>query len=85
MSNTKTSYQPYTMSANIKVGPLGEGKIIYVCITCPWHDYQYLPNNGQSPPPHTEKVAPYNLKLVGRTIFIDPNAHAKGTEVNLYS
>ena len=39
-------------------GLLGEGKIIYGCISCPWHDYQYLPNNGQSPPPYTEKAAP---------------------------
>ncbi|HEX4372071.1 MAG TPA: Rieske 2Fe-2S domain-containing protein, partial [Puia sp.] len=31
-------------------GPLGEGKVIDGCITCPWHGYQYLPNNGQSPP-----------------------------------
>lgn len=31
-------------------GPLGEGQIIDGCITCPWHGYQYLPHNGQSPP-----------------------------------
>lgn len=62
-------------------GPLGEGKIIDGCITCPWHGYQYLPKNGQSPPPYTEKVATYDLKLVGSTVFIDPNAHAEGTEV----
>ena len=35
-------------------GPLGEGKIIDGCITCPWHGYQYLPQNGQSPPPFKE-------------------------------
>ena len=40
-------------------GPLGEGKVIDGCITCPWHGYQYLPGNGQSPPPFTEKVATY--------------------------
>ncbi len=27
-------------------GPLGEGKIVDGCITCPWHGYQYLPDNG---------------------------------------
>ena len=32
-------------------GPLGEGKIIDGCITCPWHGYQYLPDSGASPPP----------------------------------
>ena len=44
-------------------GPLGEGKVIDGCITCPWHGYQYLPINGQSPPPFTEKVATYELKI----------------------
>ena len=62
-------------------GPLGEGKIIDGCITCPWHGYQYLPSNGQSPPPFTEKVATYELKLEGKTIFINPKAFEEGTEV----
>src|SRR5437868_7315299 len=35
-------------------GPLGEGKIIDGCVTCPWHGYQYLPETGASPPPFTE-------------------------------
>ncbi len=62
-------------------GPLGEGKIIDGCITCPWHGYQYLPNNGQSPPPFTEKVATYELKLKGKTVYINPKAFDEGTEV----
>lgn len=62
-------------------GPLGEGKIIDGCITCPWHGYQYLPNNGQSPPPFTEKIATYELKLEGEFVFINPNAFDEGTEV----
>ena len=62
-------------------GPLGEGKIIDGCITCPWHGYQYLPNNGQSPPPFKEKIATYNLKILNTTIFIDPKALEEGTEV----
>ncbi|NER16084.1 Rieske 2Fe-2S domain-containing protein [Spongiivirga citrea] len=63
-------------------GPLGEGKIIDGCITCPWHGYQYLPANGQSPPPFTEKVATYELKLDGKTVYINPKAFEEGTEVN---
>lgn len=62
-------------------GPLGEGKIIDGCITCPWHGYQYLPGNGQSPPPFTEKVATYELKLEGSTVYINPKALKEGTEV----
>jgi len=63
-------------------GPLGEGKIIDGCITCPWHGYQYLPSNGQSPPPFTEKVATYELRLEGKTVYINPKAFKEGTVVN---
>ena len=62
-------------------GPLGEGKIIDGCITCPWHGYQYLPHNGQSPPPFTEKVATYELKLKGDRVCINVRAFEEGTEV----
>ena len=27
-------------------GPLGEGRIIDGCVTCPWHGYQYRPESG---------------------------------------
>ena len=62
-------------------GPLGEGKVIDGCITCPWHGYQYLPINGQSPPPFTEKVATYELKMDGEIIYINPKSFDEGTEV----
>jgi len=62
-------------------GPLGEGKIIDGCITCPWHGYQYLPHNGQSPPPFSEKVSTYELKLDGSAVYINPKAFDEGTEV----
>lgn len=62
-------------------GPLGEGKIIDGCITCPWHGYQYLPDTGASPPPFTEKVATYRTKLVGRQVYVDPRPLPPGTRV----
>ncbi|MDY8134552.1 Rieske 2Fe-2S domain-containing protein [Aquimarina sp. 2201CG5-10] len=62
-------------------GPLGEGKVIDGCVTCPWHGYQYLPHNGQSPPPFTEKVATYRLKNKNNKIYVLPEALAEGTEV----
>jgi DMSO/TMAO reductase YedYZ heme-binding membrane subunit/nitrite reductase/ring-hydroxylating ferredoxin subunit len=62
-------------------GPLGEGKIIDGCITCPWHGYQYLPDTGASPPPFTEKVATYRTKIVGRQVFVDPKPLPPGTRV----
>jgi len=62
-------------------GPLGEGKIVGGCITCPWHGYQYRPEDGRSPAPFTEKIATYRLKLDGETILLDPEALAPGTRV----
>jgi nitrite reductase/ring-hydroxylating ferredoxin subunit/DMSO/TMAO reductase YedYZ heme-binding membrane subunit len=61
-------------------GPLGEGKIIDGCITCPWHGYQYLPNNGQSPPPFKEKVNTYDVKISEGKVLLNPNPHDEGTE-----
>jgi len=60
-------------------GPLGEGRIIDGCITCPWHGYQYLPHNGSSPPPFTEKVATYDVKIVDQDVWINPAPYAEGT------
>ena len=60
-------------------GPLGEGRIIDGCITCPWHGYQYLPHNGSSPPPFSEKVATYDVKIIKGEIWINPKAYPEGT------
>ncbi len=62
-------------------GPLGEGRIVNGCITCPWHGYQYLPDKGQSPPPYTEKISTYEVRLEGRRILLNPSANAPGTPV----
>ncbi|MGI9364994.1 MAG: Rieske 2Fe-2S domain-containing protein [Rhizobiaceae bacterium] len=62
-------------------GPLGEGRMLYGCVTCPWHGYQYRPEDGCSPPPFTEKVPTYNLALNGDELLIDPVANPAGTYV----
>ncbi len=62
-------------------GPLGEGKIIDGCITCPWHGYQYLPQNGQSPPPFTEKVSTYEIRIMEDKAWLNPKPFAEGTEI----
>ncbi len=61
-------------------GPIGEGKIVDGCITCPWHGYQYLPNNGQSPPPFKEKVCTYDVKLQDTKVWLNPKPYSEGTE-----
>ena len=62
-------------------GPLGEGKIVYGCVTCPWHGFQYDPTTGRSPPPFTEKIPTYNLRLMGDFVMVDPSANKPGTYV----
>lgn len=61
-------------------GPLGEGRIIDGCITCPWHGYQYLPHNGSSPPPFKEQVATFDVKIIGMDIWLNPIPYPDGTE-----
>ncbi len=62
-------------------GPLGEGRMLYGCVTCPWHGYQYRPADGRSPPPFTEKVPTYNIAIENDVLMIDPVANAAGTYV----
>ena len=62
-------------------GPLGEGKIIDGCVTCPWHGYQYLPEDGASPPPFTEKVSTFQTRIVDGRVWIDPRPNPPGTWV----
>jgi nitrite reductase/ring-hydroxylating ferredoxin subunit/DMSO/TMAO reductase YedYZ heme-binding membrane subunit len=62
-------------------GPLGEGRIIDGCVTCPWHGYQYLPESGASPPPFTEKVPTFNVKVAGGRVLVDPRPNQPGERV----
>jgi sulfoxide reductase heme-binding subunit YedZ len=62
-------------------GPLGEGKIIDGCITCPWHGWEYRPQDGRSPPPFSEKIATYRVQVKNRRILLNPEALPPGTAV----
>lgn len=60
-------------------GPLGEGKIIDGCITCPWHGWQYRPQDGSAPPPFVEKVATYQVRVVAGRVQVSTRALPPGT------
>ena len=62
-------------------GPLGEGRIVDGCITCPWHGYQYRPEDGCSPPPYTERIATYRLRVEDGRVLLDPRPNPPGTRV----
>ncbi len=56
-------------------GPLGEGRIIDGCVTCPWHGFQYRAD-GASPPPFTERVATYPTRIEGGIVYVGAAPHA---------
>jgi nitrite reductase/ring-hydroxylating ferredoxin subunit/DMSO/TMAO reductase YedYZ heme-binding membrane subunit len=62
-------------------GPLGEGKIVGGCVTCPWHGYQYRPGDGCAPPPFTEKLRTYRVRLEGVRVWIHETPLEPGTAV----
>ena len=76
-----TSFSAVSDVCEHQNGPLSEGEIIDGCITCPWHGYQYRPEDGQSPPPYTERIATYDVRIDGRRILVNPQPHPKGTPV----
>ena len=62
-------------------GPLGEGRILDGCVTCPWHGYQYNPDTGSSPAPFTEKVPTFVVRVEGERVLVDPIPLPAGTPV----
>ena len=60
-------------------GPLGEGRVIDGCVTCPWHGYQYLPDSGQSPPPFTEKIPTFRARVHDGMVWVHPQPLPPGT------
>ncbi|MCI0738309.1 MAG: ferric reductase-like transmembrane domain-containing protein [Gemmataceae bacterium] len=62
-------------------GPLGEGKIVDGCITCPWHGWEYRPHDGQSPPPFQERIATYRVRVADSRVQVNPHPLPPGTPV----
>jgi len=53
-------------------GPLGEGRIVDGCVTCPWHGFQYHPQDGRAPAPFTERIATYRTRIAAGIAFVFP-------------
>ena len=62
-------------------GPLGEGMVIDGCVTCPWHGYQYKPEDGCAPHPFKEKLETFNLQFKEGAIWVSVEANQPGTYV----
>ena len=62
-------------------GPLGEGRVIDGRVICPWHGYEFMLRNGCSPPPFTERVPVYPLRVEDGVIYVHGDAaNAEATE-----
>ncbi len=62
-----------------QMGPLGEGRIIDGCITCPWHGFQYDPVTGCAPPPFDDRAETYNVAIHSGFVWVNPVANPLGT------
>jgi len=60
-------------------GPIGEGRIVDGCVTCPWHGYQYRLADGCAPPPFTERLATYRTRIRNGVVEVDPRPLPPGT------
>jgi nitrite reductase/ring-hydroxylating ferredoxin subunit/DMSO/TMAO reductase YedYZ heme-binding membrane subunit len=60
-------------------GPLYEGRVKDGCLTCPWHGWQYKPEDGRSPPPFQEQLSTYRLRLKNGRVLVDPRALPEGS------
>ena len=62
-------------------GPLGEGRVLDGCVTCPWHGFQYRLADGCAPAPFSEKLATFNLRLDGGHVWLERRGNPPGTAV----
>ena len=60
-------------------GPLGEGRILDGCVTCPWHGWQYRVEDGASPPPFQERVETYRTRIEGGSVLVHLRPNPPGT------
>lgn len=62
-------------------GPLGEGRIIDGCITCPWHGFQFRPEDGQAPHPHQESIPTFEVRIRDGKVWVNHKPRLPGTPV----
>lgn len=53
-----------------QAGPLGEGRIVDGCVTCPWHGHQFQLMDGRAPGPYTDRIATYQTRVEDGDVFV---------------
>ena len=59
-----------------------DGRIVRGCVVCPWHGYEYRPDTGASPPPFTEKVPTFRVRIEDGRVLVHPQPLPPGTFVD---
>jgi len=59
-------------------GPLGEGKILDGCITCPWHGLSVPFPNRRFAAPFRGKGATFNVRVQNGRVFVHPKPNRPG-------
>ena len=62
-------------------GPLAEGRYLDGCLTCPWHGFQYRVEDGCAPPPFTEKLPVFRVRVEGDRVLVQRRPLPAGTPV----
>ncbi len=57
-------------------GPLGEGRILDGCVTCPWHGFQFRVTDGRSPQPFTDRIPVHDLRVEGSRVWVSARPRA---------
>jgi nitrite reductase/ring-hydroxylating ferredoxin subunit len=52
-------------------------------VTCPWHGFQYRLADGCAPPPFTEKLATYRVRVTNGLVEVDPRPLPPGTPASI--
>ena len=55
-------------------GPLGEGRVLDGCVTCPWHGFQFRLVDGRAPAPYTDRVATYPTRIIDGVLYVSVTA-----------
>lgn len=53
-------------------GPLGEGRIIDGCITCPWHGHRFDPVSGTAQAPGLERILTFPVRVQDGIVRVCP-------------
>lgn len=62
-----------------QMGPVGEGRIVDGCITCPWHGFQYDPVTGCAPSPFKDRLETHDVVIRDDFVWVDPEPNPLGT------